>query len=101
MNNNDNNNKKGSGAGAALLVGMAVGAAGMYLKDKKNQEKVAKKFNDIKTWSNKNMKDVQEKAEETGEQVVQLKKEAGKKLKEQGEILEEETEKQMPRKAMN
>lgn len=83
------------GTAATLLVGVAVGAAGMYLRDKDNQKKVAKKLDEIRAWSDKNMKDWKEKAEDTEEKVVKMKDD----LEDQAEDLSDEED--QPTKSLN
>lgn len=88
--NNNNDQKKGSGAGAALLVGVAVGAAGMYLKDKKNQKKVSQKLDEIRAWSDKNMKSLTDTAKEKADDVMEMKDDAKAKLEDTMDDIDDE-----------
>ena len=48
----------------AGLVGLAVGAASVYLSDKKNQDKVAKKIDEVRSWSDKTVSDLKVKVDD-------------------------------------
>ena len=80
----------------AGLVGVAVGAAGALLTDKKNQKKVAAQLDYVRTWSDKTITDLKGRIDTIAEDVSEkspddLKKEMKEQAKEVRDKFDEET----------
>jgi hypothetical protein len=56
----------------SLAAGVALGAATVYLSDKKNQKKVAKKLDEVRTWSDKTVAQWKEKNNDLKEDIHEL-----------------------------
>ena len=86
-------NDEGNKSMMALLIGAAMGAAGLYLSDKKNRDKVkqrwdelkekgAEKTDELKKKGSEKLEDLQSRLEMTGERTQEEIEEAQRKLEE-------------------
>jgi len=57
----------------SLAAGVAIGVATAYLSDKKNQKKVAKKLDEVRTWSDKTVAQWKEKGDDLKDDARELK----------------------------
>ncbi len=74
----------------SLAAGVALGAATVYLSDKKNQKKVAKKLEDVRAWSDKTVTQWKEKSDEFKDDTQKLAGKAEKELKDTIDGIEKE-----------
>lgn len=72
---------KGAGALAGIAAGAALGAVAMALTDKKKRVQLQKLVSDFKKQGTKQFKEVQKKAEEAREQLMEMVKEEKPKAK--------------------
>ncbi len=72
----------------SLAAGVALGAATVYLSDKKNQKKVAKKLDEVRAWSDKTVAQWKEKNSDIEEDVHKLSDKGEEEVKENLEKIE-------------
>jgi len=79
----------------SLAAGLALGAATVLLSDKKNQKKVAKKLDEVKSWGGKTAaewkegsKDLQKDSAEVVERIMDKKEEVFQKIDQEVKDLE-------------
>lgn len=74
----------------SLAAGVALGAASVYLSDKKNQKKVAQKLDDVRSWSDKTVAQWKEKGDELKDEAQELAEKSEKEISDNLEDVEKE-----------
>jgi signal transduction histidine kinase len=73
MTDNKGKSDQASKLVTSLAAGLALGAATVYLSDKKNQKKVAKKLDEVRSWSDKNVAQWKEKGDDLKGDALEIK----------------------------